>query len=155
MTPSQGTYFQLLDYSAISGERDVDFARRLTREAGVACIPVSVFCANRPAAHWLRFCFAKDADTLRGRGGHPVQDLNVTAASRRRSPGRTRRRTGAVRRHHRQPARTATDLVVLPEMFTTGFTMDPAANAEDMDGPTVAWLATPPGALGWRCAGVS
>ena len=33
-----------------------------------------------------------------------------------------------------------TDLVLLPEMFATGFTMDPAACAEPMDGPTVAWL---------------
>lgn len=64
LTPSKGTYFQLVDYSAISDERDVDFARRLTREAGVACIPVSVFYEEPPAMHWLRFCFAKDAGTL-------------------------------------------------------------------------------------------
>lgn len=34
-----------------------------------------------------------------------------------------------------------TDLIILPEMFTTGFTMDAAANAEPMDGPTMRWLA--------------
>jgi methionine aminotransferase len=64
LTPSQGTYFQLVDYSAISGEKDTDFARRLTREAGVACIPVSVFHEHPPQSQWLRFCFAKDARTL-------------------------------------------------------------------------------------------
>jgi methionine aminotransferase len=64
-TPSAGTYFQLVDYSAISTEHDVDFARSLTREVGVAAIPVSVFYASPPAQHWLRFCFAKDESTLR------------------------------------------------------------------------------------------
>ena len=43
---------------------DVDYARRLTREAGVACIPVSVFCAAPGDARLLRFCFAKDSSTL-------------------------------------------------------------------------------------------
>ncbi|MBN8280931.1 MAG: pyridoxal phosphate-dependent aminotransferase [Gammaproteobacteria bacterium] len=64
LTPSAGTYFQLLDYGAITDEDDVAFARRLTIEAGVACIPVSVFCAEPPAARLLRFCFAKDEATL-------------------------------------------------------------------------------------------
>ncbi len=63
-TPSRGTYFQLVDYAGISSERDVDYARRLTREARVACIPVSVFCAVPGDARLLRFCFAKDAGTL-------------------------------------------------------------------------------------------
>ncbi len=63
-TPSAGTYFQLLDYSAITGEPDVDYAQRLTREAGVACIPVSVFCAEPLTIPRLRFCFAKDPATL-------------------------------------------------------------------------------------------
>jgi methionine aminotransferase len=64
LTPSRGTYFQLADYSDISTEKDVDFARRLTREAGVACIPVSVFHERPPERQWLRFCFAKDTRTL-------------------------------------------------------------------------------------------
>ncbi|MEO8445695.1 MAG: methionine aminotransferase [Gammaproteobacteria bacterium] len=63
-TPSAGTYFQLLDYGAITSEPDVAYARRLTSEAGVACIPVSVFCAEPPATPLLRFCFAKDPATL-------------------------------------------------------------------------------------------
>jgi methionine aminotransferase len=63
--PSAGTYFQLLDYSAITDEPDTEFARRLTREAGVACIPVSVFQAEPPAEQrLLRFCFAKQDQTL-------------------------------------------------------------------------------------------
>jgi methionine transaminase len=62
--PSAGTYFQLVDYSAISTENDIDFARRMIREIGVAAIPISVFYANPPSQHWLRFCFAKDESTL-------------------------------------------------------------------------------------------
>lgn len=64
LSPSAGTYFQLLDYGAITAEEDVAFARRLTREAGIASIPVSVFHAQPPGSHLLRFCFAKDAATL-------------------------------------------------------------------------------------------
>ncbi|MDQ1302995.1 MAG: methionine transaminase [Pseudomonadota bacterium] len=63
-TPSAGTYFQLVDYSAISDEVDVGYARRLTQEAGIASIPVSVFCAVPGNARLLRFCFAKDSSTL-------------------------------------------------------------------------------------------
>jgi methionine aminotransferase len=58
--PAQGTFFQLLDYSHISDESDVDYAKRLTREIGVASIPVSVFCDIPPKDFKLRFCFAKD-----------------------------------------------------------------------------------------------
>jgi methionine aminotransferase len=43
----------------------VEYARWLTCERGVASIPVSVFYRDPPRAQWLRFCFAKDADTLR------------------------------------------------------------------------------------------
>ncbi len=62
--PAGGTFFQLLDYSDITQEPDVDYARRLTREIGVASIPISVFCAEPPPGHKLRFCFAKDDATL-------------------------------------------------------------------------------------------
>jgi len=62
--PSAGTYFQLVDYSRITSEPDVEYSKRLTREAGVACISVSVFYASPPEQHLLRFCFAKDAETL-------------------------------------------------------------------------------------------
>ena len=63
-TPSQGTYFQLVDYSAISSEPDVEFAKRLAREFGVAAIPVSVFYAEPPPLSVVRFCFAKNDATL-------------------------------------------------------------------------------------------
>ena len=64
LRPSGGTYFQMLDYSAISDEPDVDLAKRWTADIGVASIPLSVFCQQPPATHLLRFCFAKDDSTL-------------------------------------------------------------------------------------------
>jgi len=63
--PSRGTYFQLLDYSDITGEGDMDFALRLTREHGVASIPTSAFLYKQAPPLALRFCFAKKDDTLR------------------------------------------------------------------------------------------
>ncbi len=59
-----GTYFCLYDYSAISKEPDVDFAKRMTREFGVAAIPVSVFYENKEDNKVIRFCFAKTDETL-------------------------------------------------------------------------------------------
>jgi methionine aminotransferase len=61
----RGTFFQMLDYSAITDERDADFALRLTREHGVAAIPISPFLSDSEAAGpVLRFCFAKRDETL-------------------------------------------------------------------------------------------
>lgn len=60
----EGTYFQLLDYSAISNENDYEFAVRLTKEYMVASIPVSVFYKDRTDNKVLRFCFAKEESTL-------------------------------------------------------------------------------------------
>lgn len=62
--PANGTFFQILDYSAITDEDDVAYARRLTEEIGVASIPISVFCEEPPPDRKLRFCFAKDDATL-------------------------------------------------------------------------------------------
>jgi methionine aminotransferase len=62
--PSYGTYFQLLDYSAISDEKEMDFAVRITKEFGVASVPVSPFYHNKQDNHVLRFCFAKTEETL-------------------------------------------------------------------------------------------
>ena len=59
-----GTYFQLADYSAISTLPDVEFARWLTIEHGVATIPVSVFYREPPDMRLVRFCFAKENATL-------------------------------------------------------------------------------------------
>ncbi len=66
-TRTPGTYFQLADYSAIRPDLDdVAMAQWLTREHGVAAIPVSVFSERPdPAQRLVRFCFAKREDTLR------------------------------------------------------------------------------------------
>ncbi len=64
LLPCPGTYFQLLDYSAISDRPDTDMADWLTEHAGVASIPISVFFADGRDDHVLRFCFAKTDDTL-------------------------------------------------------------------------------------------
>jgi methionine transaminase len=61
---SRGSYFQLMDYSAITAEADADFAVRLTREHGVASIPTSPFLSRSAAPPVLRFCFAKKDETL-------------------------------------------------------------------------------------------
>lgn len=60
LRPAKGTFFQILDYSGITDEADTEYAKRLTREIGVASIPVSVFCERPPESRKLRFCFAKD-----------------------------------------------------------------------------------------------
>jgi len=65
LVPSAGTYFQLLDYSAYSDEMDTELAVRLTREKKLASIPMSVFYEHDPGHRMLRFCFAKDDETLR------------------------------------------------------------------------------------------
>ena len=62
--PSHGTYFQLLDYSAISNENEMDFAVRITKEYGVASVPVSPFYHDKQDNKVLRFCFAKTEETL-------------------------------------------------------------------------------------------
>jgi len=62
--PCKGTYFQLFDYSEISDEKDTAFAKRMTREYGVASIPVSVFYSNGLDEKVIRLCFAKTEDML-------------------------------------------------------------------------------------------
>ena len=62
--PCRGTYFQLARYSAISDLPDCAFAEWLTREIGVAVIPVSVFNADGRDDRVVRFCFAKREETL-------------------------------------------------------------------------------------------
>ncbi len=61
---ASGSYFQLLDYSAIADVPDTEMAERLVREHGVAAIPISVFYENPPPLRLLRFCFAKQEQTL-------------------------------------------------------------------------------------------
>jgi len=62
--PSHGTYFQLLDYSAISDLPEFDFAVWLTKEKGVAAIPVSSFYHDKKNQQILRFAFPKEEETL-------------------------------------------------------------------------------------------
>ena len=62
--PSQGSYFEVLDYSAISDESDVDFTFRLASEYGVGVIPVSAFLHEKNKLKLVRICFAKNNETL-------------------------------------------------------------------------------------------
>ncbi|MFA8433827.1 MAG: methionine aminotransferase [Marinifilaceae bacterium] len=62
--PVWGSFFQLVDYSKISHESDIDFAHRLVRDYGLASLPVSVFHHKKTRQKLLRFCFAKRRDTL-------------------------------------------------------------------------------------------
>jgi methionine aminotransferase len=64
LLPCEGTYFQVASYSEISDENDIEFAKRLVLEHGVATIPLSVFNANGKDRKMLRFCFAKDDLTI-------------------------------------------------------------------------------------------
>lgn len=64
LLPSEGTYFQCVDYSAISDMSELDFAKWLTTEAGVAAIPVSAFYQIPWESSIVRFCFAKKEETL-------------------------------------------------------------------------------------------
>ncbi|RXK83881.1 methionine aminotransferase [Filimonas effusa] len=62
--PSHGSYFQCFSYGHMTDMPDRDFAIKLTKEAGVATIPVSAFYRSNGDHKVLRFCFAKKASTL-------------------------------------------------------------------------------------------
>jgi methionine aminotransferase len=62
--PCEGTYFQCVDYSAISDLDDVAFCRWLIEHVGVAAIPLSAFYGEAPERRLVRFCFAKQDQTL-------------------------------------------------------------------------------------------
>jgi len=64
LLPCEGTYFQVASYASISNENDIDFTKRLVTKFGVATIPISIFYANNNDNKCIRFCFAKDDDTL-------------------------------------------------------------------------------------------
>lgn len=64
LMPCEGTYFQVVSYASISDENDVDFCKRLITEYGVAAIPISSFYADGKDEKLIRFCFAKDNNTL-------------------------------------------------------------------------------------------
>lgn len=64
LIPCDGTYFQVVNYNQISSKNDVDFAKELIINHGVASIPISVFYNDATDRHMLRFCFAKTDETL-------------------------------------------------------------------------------------------
>ena len=64
LLPSEGSFFQCVDYSAISDAPEEDFCRWLTTEVGVAAIPLSAFYAQPFEQRLARFCFAKKDETL-------------------------------------------------------------------------------------------
>lgn len=64
IVPSQGSYFEILDYSNISDESDADFTFRLASEYGVGVIPVSAFLHEKNKLKMVRVCFAKNNETL-------------------------------------------------------------------------------------------
>lgn len=71
LLPCAGSYFQLASYKDISDKPDTEFAIELTKNIGVAAIPVSVFYQNKQQDKLLRFCFAKKEETLK----HAVERL--------------------------------------------------------------------------------
>jgi methionine aminotransferase len=62
--PSAGTYFQLLDYGKITEEKDTELARQWTQKHKISSIPVSVFYRQPVYKNVLRFCFAKQDETI-------------------------------------------------------------------------------------------
>ena len=65
LLPSKGSYFQCVDISAVSDLNEAEFCQWLTREIGVAAIPLSAFYSDGFDQHLVRFCYAKRDDTLR------------------------------------------------------------------------------------------
>jgi len=65
ITPSKGTYFQLLDYTSISELNDMEFSTWLAKEVGVAVIPLSPFYTEKIKGKFIRICFAKSEDVLK------------------------------------------------------------------------------------------
>jgi methionine aminotransferase len=68
LIPCKGTYFLIADYSKISSEEDLDFAKSMSKNMGVATIPLSPFYMEKPDQKIVRFCFAKTEDMLQSAG---------------------------------------------------------------------------------------
>ncbi|MGE0803256.1 MAG: pyridoxal phosphate-dependent aminotransferase [Lautropia sp.] len=64
LLPCEGSYFQVVDYSAISTATELEFAQWLTEKIGVAAVPMSAFSSEPREARRVRFCFAKRDETL-------------------------------------------------------------------------------------------
>jgi methionine aminotransferase len=65
LSQCSGTYFQLLDYSKISDKNDLEFCEYLTKEVGVAAIPLSPFYSEGTENRFIRICFAKKDEVLK------------------------------------------------------------------------------------------
>jgi len=68
LIPCNGTYFQTIDISDVTDMKDVEYAIWLTKNVGLATIPLSVFYAENPKTNYLRLCFAKDEITINKAG---------------------------------------------------------------------------------------
>lgn len=64
LLPCEGSYFQVARYNEISSLGDIDFAKEMTQKHGVGVIPISGFNKDQHDDHLIRFCFAKDEDTI-------------------------------------------------------------------------------------------
>jgi len=64
MLPCNGSYFQVLSFEGHTALNDMDYAVQLTKLSKIASIPISAFCNNREKTNLLRFCFAKNDDTI-------------------------------------------------------------------------------------------
>ncbi len=153
LPPAAGSYFQLAGYGAlgdgIGACTDVEFTERLINEAGVAVIPLSPFYREPPRDMRYRAPVRRQArrDSHRrgrahsrlDRAGRARMSFRVTLAQQplawHDAPANRAHFAGVL-----APLKGETDLVVLPEMFTSGFTMKPEQYAEDADGETRAWL---------------
>lgn len=65
IVPTSSTYYQILDYSKISDESDIDFAIRLIVDYGVATVPFSAFQHEKTKSQLIRICFAKPDEVLK------------------------------------------------------------------------------------------
>jgi methionine aminotransferase len=75
LLPCEGTYFQMIDISEVTEMDDVAYAVWLTRDAGLATIPLSVFYEKEAPQNYLRLCFAK-SDTLLEKAGAILQGIH-------------------------------------------------------------------------------
>ena len=76
---AQGGYFQLLDYSKLSDEPDVEFAERLARDFGIATVPASAFYHEKNRSKYIRICFAKDNNKLEQAAEKLLQVPSITS----------------------------------------------------------------------------
>ncbi len=64
LLPCEGSYFQIASYAHLSDEKDLDFTKKLVTQFGVATIPISPFYGNGKDSKLIRFCFAKNEQTI-------------------------------------------------------------------------------------------